>query len=45
MDLKKYVTNKVGEPTLRDIIRELESQEEIHELSLSMQPLKRVLRK
>jgi len=24
MDLKKYVTNKVGEPTLRDIIRELE---------------------
>jgi len=44
MDLKKYVTNKVGEP-LRDIIRELESQEEIHELSLSMQPLKRVLRK
>ncbi len=24
MDLKKYVTDKVGEPTLRDIIRELE---------------------
>jgi len=45
MDLKKYVTNRSANRRYAILSVSSKSQEEIHELSLSMQPLKRVLRK
>jgi len=41
MDLKKYVTDTVGEPSYAILSVSSRSQEEIHELSLSMQLSKR----